>query len=397
MQQLNFKKIPDEPGVYFFWNGSTVTYVGKATSLRSRIRSYFNRDLVAKRGPLVAQVVKDSTRLTWEPSDSVLEALLTEARYIKKLKPFGNSMAKDDRSFNYVVITKEEFPRLRVLRGRELDAKVAPAMRKSVYGPFTQGASLKEALKIIRKIFPYFDEHSRQENVRHFYQSIGVYPTSGKKEYQQTIRSIQYLFEGKKRALVRALEREMQRAVRSEAYERAELLKRQMFALTHIQDIALLKDEFRTPDAPGFRIEGFDTAHLRGASPRAVMAVVVNGEPEKGEYRTFTIRTAREADDYQALREVLERRFKHPEWTYPKLIVIDGGHTHLRIAVTVLKRLGQDIEVVAVVKDERHRPREILGKRAIAEAHEASILLAHSEAHRFSIGRHRRAMRKKLH
>jgi excinuclease ABC subunit C len=282
------------------------------------------------------------------------------------------------------------------VRGRELDAKIGTDLRKQVYGPFTQGGALKEALKIIRKIFPFFDERSREIKTIRFNQSIGVYPDISESEYQKTIRNICLLFEGKKKALVQGLERDMKKAAKEERFEEANVARRQVFALTHIQDIALLKDEYRNPDAPGFRIEAYDTAHLGGAATRAVMTVVENGEPVKSEYRTFTIRSAKEADDYQALREVLERRFSHPEWSFPKLIVIDGGRTHLKVAGEVLARLKITIDLCAVVKDERHKPKEILGKRSSTEAHKASILLANSEAHRFSIGRHRRALRKRI-
>jgi excinuclease ABC subunit C len=392
--KVNFSKIPDAPGVYFFKRGSVVLYVGKATSLRSRVRSYFDGALLVKRGPVVDKAIYDATKVSWEVTDSVLEALLLEARHIRKLKPYGNSQSKDDKSFNYVVITKEELPRVLTVRGRELDAKIGVAMRKHVFGPFTQGGALKEALKIIRKIFPYFDERSTQKKTLRFNQSIGVYPEENKAQYQKTIRHIALLFEGKKKALLKSLEREMRVLARAERFEEAEVRKHQVFALTHIRDTALLKDEYRTPDAPGFRVEAYDTAHLGGSATRAVMTVVENGEPNKAEYRTFTIRTAKGADDYQALREVLERRFNHPEWAFPKLVVIDGGRAHLKVATEVLTRLKISTEVCAVVKDERHKPREILGKRSTVEAHKVAILLANSEAHRFSIGKHRRALRK---
>lgn len=394
--KVNFSEIPDEPGVYFFKRGNEALYVGKATSLKSRIRSYFDEQLLEKRGAVVDKAVTDATSISWEVTDSVLEALLTEARYIRKLKPYGNSQSKDDKSFNYVVITKERLPRVLVLRGRELDARIPAHERAHVYGPFTQGASLKEALKIIRRIFPYFDDKSHVEKTRRFYQSLGLYPGEDEAAYKKTIRNIHLLFSGKKKELLRTLEREMRAHAKAEQFEVAEVLKRQVFALTHLQETALLKDEYRAPESAGYRIEAYDTAHFGGAATRAVMTVVESGEPDPKEYRTFTIRTADASDDYQALREVLERRFSHPEWRFPQLVVIDGGVTHLKVARQVLVRLGIPAELVAVVKDERHRPKQILGKRTTAELHKRDILRANAEAHRFSIGRHRRALRKKL-
>ncbi len=187
----------------------------------------------------------------------------------------------------------------------------------------------------------------------------------------------------------------MMKAAKAEAFEEAENLKRQLFALRHIQDISLVKDELRTPTSTAFRVEGYDTAHIRGSEPRGVMSVIVDGEAVPPEYRTFTIRDAKPGDDYAALTEIITRRAKHPEWPYPKLVVIDGGKVHLNLAKKVLTKVGIDADVVSVVKDERHRPREILGGTALAVTHESSILLANSEAHRFSIAKHRNAFRKR--
>jgi excinuclease ABC subunit C len=395
---INPSDIPDEPGVYFFKRGSTVLYVGKATSLRSRVRSYFDGQLLEKRGAVVDKAVRDATRVTWEVTDSVLEALLFEARLIKKLQPYGNTSEKDDKSFNYVVITNEEFPRVLTVRGRELAARVAPQMRRHVFGPFTQGGALKEALNIIRHIFPYFDERSREAKTVAFNQSIGVYPTYDKQAYRRAVRNIVLLFEGKKQKLVTRLERQMRTASKDERFEEASEAKRQLFALTHIRDTSLLKDEHRAPHTTGYRIEAFDTAHLGGSAARGVMTVLEDGEPLKSDYRIFTLRSLdRGGDDYQALREIMTRRLAHPEWGTPKLMVIDGGHAHLKVARSVLSISDIDIDVVAVVKDERHRPREILGKKNIIAAHRPSILLANAEAHRFSITRHRTALRKQVH
>ena len=124
--------------------------------------------------------------------------------------------------------------------------------------------------------------------------------------------------------------------------------------------------------------------------------VIENGEPNKDEYRLFTIRTAKAGDDYAALDELITRRAKHREWPFPQLVVIDGGKAHLNRAKKTFLDAGIAAEVVSVVKDERHRPREILGSPKMVITHESAILLANAEAHRFSIGKHRKALRKKM-
>lgn len=403
-KHITFSEIPDTPGIYRFQKGKEILYVGKATSLRSRIKSYFVADISEIRSPLIGKVVADASQITWEETDSVLEALILEAKYIKELQPKGNTDSKDNKSWNYLVVTKETFPRFLIVRERELTSKFSPFLVAHLFGPFPHGTVLKEALKIIRKIFPFFDTPfsldgeltPQQKKTLRFNQSIGLYPADfDPVSYKKTVRNIVLLFEAKKTRLLETLEREMHRAAKAEAFEEAEVLKRQLFALRHIQDIRLVKEELRAPESVAFRIEAYDTAHIRGSSPRGVMAVVTDGEAIPQEYRLFTIRTASAGDDYAALKEIIERRAKHPEWPFPRLIVIDGGKTHLSLAKKAILASGMNADVVSVVKDEKHRPREILGLSALAVTHESSILLANSEAHRFAIQAHRKALRKR--
>ena len=123
-----FKKrmstLPDGPGVYFFLDArKKILYIGKATSLRSRVRSYFAADLHRSRGPLIVEMVKKAASIEWRATDSVLEALILEANLIKRHKPKHNTDLKDDKSWNYVVVTKEDFPRVLLVRGKELAQK----------------------------------------------------------------------------------------------------------------------------------------------------------------------------------------------------------------------------------------------------------------------------------
>jgi len=417
---IDFKKLPDAPGVYFFIGPTKeVLYVGKATSLRDRVKSYFAKDIAEIRSPLIKKIVRDAVSVEIEETDSVLEALILEAKLIKKYQPIGNTEQKDNKSWSYLVITNERFPRVVMARERELSAKFSSKTIKELFGPFPSVATLREVLKIIRKIFPFFDPpfplmgdvrrhplSAAQEKTMKFNQSIGLYPKElNEQEYKKTIRAIIDLFSARKATLVRRLEQNMHAAAKKHEFEKAGELKRKVFALRHIQDMTLIRDELKTPTTATFRIEAYDVAHLRGVSPRGVMTVVEDGEPKKSNYRLFTIRGPRKirhpmsdfaGDDYAGLEELLTRRAKHREWPYPNLIVIDGGRAHLNRAKKTLKDVGMNTEAVAVVKDERHRPREILGAQKTTIIHEAAILLANGEAHRFAISRHRRALRRRF-
>jgi len=413
------KRLPDAPGVYFFLDKTKkALYIGKATSLHARVRSYFAPDLGDARGPLVTHMVAEARSIDWRQTDSVLEALILEANLIKTYKPKANTDLKDDKSWNYVVVTKEDFPRILLVRGKEL-ALLHPLRRSRapvhlsgakdaakpgyIFGPFPHGLQLKEALKLVRKIFPYRDTCTPGIGKRCFNAQIGLCPgvCSGaitKTEYKKIVRRIVLLFQGKKKELLRGLKRDMKSAAKDERFEEAARLRRQVFALEHIQDVSLIKESYRSPSSTvgtirSERIEAYDAAHLGGSASVGVMTVVEGGEAQRGEYRKFKIRAAKGGDDPGALREILSRRLGHDEWPMPRLIVVDGAAAQVNAAEAVFKQYGVCIPVVGVVKDEKHRPRNILGDRALVSGREREILLANAEAHRFAISYHRKRRR----
>ena len=397
------KKLPDEPGVYFFLGKrKQVLYIGKTASLRDRVRSYFVKDIAEIRSPLIAKIVAEAKSIDFRKTDSVLEALILEANLIHNYKPKGNTDSKDDKSWNYVVITKEDFPRVLLVRGKELAKGFAKPAH--TFGPFPHGSQLKEALRIIRKIFPYRDKCEPSSGRPCFNRQIGLCPgvCSGeinKTDYRKIIRRIVLLFSGKKSELVRSLKRDMKAAAKNETFEEAAALRRQLFALQHIQDISLIKEELKSPSTSlgairSARIEAYDIAHLAGSAAVGVMTVVEEGEAKRSDYRKFRIRSAKGGDDAGALREVLSRRLGHDEWPMPKLVVVDGSTAQMNAAKKALEQYGFGIPVVGVVKDEKHRPREIKGEKNLTPALQRDILLANAEAHRYAIQYHRKRSRR---
>lgn len=398
-EALAKKKIPDRPGVYFFLGKrKEILYIGKATSLRNRIRSYFAPDIKAKRSGIIERMVLEAKSIEWTVTDSVLEALILETNLIRTHKPEFNTRSKDDKSYNHLVITNEEFPRVLVVRGKDLTETFTEKEIKHHFGPFPSGQLLREALKIVRRLFKYYDterpigsERSKMARGKiDFNRQIGLYPdVQSKQEYLKTIRHIRLFFEGKKGQVIKELTREMMACAKQEEFEDAERLKHQIFSLQHIQDIALIKDDLRPyRDDRSFRIEAYDIAHLGGSDMVGVMTVIEGGEAKKADYRKFKVGSVQKANDTAALKEVLERRLGHPEWPYPQLIVVDGSTAQKNAAELVLRRLGFVIPVVAVVKDERHRPTRLLAPTRIREEHENGILLANAEAHRFAVAFH---------
>ena len=397
-------KLPDKSGVYFFLKNREIIYIGKATSLRDRVKSYLGKDLIETRGPILVDMISRADKIKWQTTDSVLEALILEAELIKKHQPKYNTKEKSDKSFNYVCITKphlrhgvngDGLPKVILVRGKNLE----PKLYKKVFGPYPNGMQLREALKIVRKIFPFLDDKSK--NYLEFYRQINLVPDlDDRKLYIQNIRNIILFFSGKKQQILKNLKKEMKEYAKRREFEKAGEIKRQIFALQHINDVALIRNSPISPppaspyvgggaESGGGRIEAYDIAHMGGKNMVGVMVVVEDGEVEKSEYKKFKIRTQDNANDTGALKEVLERRFAHTEWTYPDLIVVDGSVAQINVVKKILANSKLNIPIVSVVKDEHHKARAIMGDKAFGLKYKKEILLANSEAHRFAIAYHK--------
>ncbi len=278
---------------------------------------------------------------------------------------------------------------------------------KYSFGPFTNSGQLKEAIKIVRRMFPFRDKCVPLQKRPCFNRQIGLClgvctGEINKVDYAKQIKNIILFFEGNKKKLVKNLEREMKEFSRKREFEKAAKVKRQIFALYHIQDIALIKNQVsKVPFDTSFRIESYDVAHLSGTNVVGVMTVVEDGEIKKSDYRKFKIKENPGVNDTQALSEILTRRLAHSEWPIPNLIVVDGGIAQKRAAEKLVHENNKKIPVVSVVKDERHRPKEILGDAKyeargmkMAQKYEREILLANAEAHRFAVSFHKHLRRK---
>jgi excinuclease UvrABC nuclease subunit len=344
-------------------------------------------------------MLKAAATVKFHQTDSVLEALILEANLIKKHQPPYNTREKDNKSFNYLIITREDFPRVLVVRGRDLFDRWGDKKIKFLFGPFPSGGALKEGMKIIRKIFPFRDTCDPKSTKPCFNRQIGLCPgvCSGEvssKEYGRLIRNIQLLLNGKKGKLVAQLEREMKKLATDEEFERAADVRRQIFALLHIRETALLGDDYKVSRGGDVvRVEGFDVAHISETARVGVLVVIENGEAKKSAYRKFNIRTKKKGD-VAALEEILRRRFSHAKWQLPHVIVIDGGTAQKNAALRVMAEFGFKIPLVHVIKNARHTAGKIVGNDALVKKIERDILRANTEAHRFAISFHRQQRRK---
>jgi len=144
------RQLPSTPGVYLMKDaGGRVLYVGKAQSLRSRVRSYWQKDSPSADHHLIRSVIDRVAEVEYTITDSVSEALLLEANLIKRYRPRFNVRLKDDKSYPYIKVTNgDDFPRIE--RTRKL-----PQDGSRYFGPYASASSVDETLKLLRKIFPF--------------------------------------------------------------------------------------------------------------------------------------------------------------------------------------------------------------------------------------------------
>ena len=164
-------------------------------------------------------------------------------------------------------------------------------------------------------------------------------------------------------------------ALFAKEFEKAGEIKKRLFSLEHINDVALIKGDYLV-SVQNFRIEAYDIAHMFGSNMVGVMTVIENGQLAKNEYKKFIIRTQTSSNDTGALEEVLSRRLRHVEWGLPSLIVMDGSIAQINVAKTVLNRYQYKIPVVSVIKDDKHKAKAIIGDQSIIKKYKKDIIFA---------------------
>ncbi len=383
--QVQINKLPENPGIYIFKNKKgDIIYIGKAANIKRRVKSYFLNNVKGK----LLLIKKETREIEIEETKTTIEALIREAELIKRERPKYNIKEKDDKSFLYLVITDDFYPRVILERGRNLEKKKV----RSIFGPFVFSSEIRSALQIIRKIFP-FSTHTKKEIERKkpcFFNQINLCPgtCAGKidrRRYLKDIKNIEMFFQGKKREVIKNLEKEMKKESDKTNYERAGELKRKIGLLNHIQDIIIAK---KPPEQKKLRVEGYDVSNISGKDAVGSMVVMTGGEMQKEEYRLFKIKTVLGPDDAAMIREVIRRRFKN-NWQIPDLILVDGGKGQVSAVKDSLNEHGISIPVVGIAKGKKRRKKEFIGKIPFG-IREENLVRLQEEAHRFAINYHKK-------
>jgi len=428
---INPKKIsslPQKTGVYIFKKGKDILYIGKSTNIRKRVKNHFKSSALKDN-----LFVKNVSKIGWMTTDSEIESLIKEFQLIKKHQPQYNVVWKDDKNYFFVSITNEEFPRIFITH--------QPESTSTIIGPFVDGKALKQTLNVLRKIFPFrtckkipphpclWHHLARCPAPCLLNQKLIVQLPKIKKsindESQKNAKYIKEILQGKKKQVLNNLKKEMKRFSKNQEFEKAAKIRDQITYLNRVlshskiyqsdylqyelikpwhnyhpwektnkilKEILKIKKRIK-------RIEAYDISNIQGKTATGSMIVFISGKPIKNLYRQFKIKMENKPNDTAMIKEILTRRLKHPEWTFPDVILIDGGKAQLNAGLKIIKSrnhpaLVKRIKVTALAKKENklyieNRKKPLFLKNLPQEISNL-ILYLRDEAHRFAISYHRR-------
>ncbi|HLB56399.1 MAG TPA: excinuclease ABC subunit UvrC [Coxiellaceae bacterium] len=436
--------VPSTSGVYRFLDShKKIIYVGKARNLKKRIASYFRTNLSDKK---TAAMMQHVSHLEFAITADEDQALLLECHLIKELHPKYNILMRDDKSYPYLLLSADEFPRLDYYRGKKsADGKKTKKEKGRYFGPYPSAGSVRDNLAIIQKLFQlrscnniFFNNRSRpclQYQINRCTAPCVKYVT--KENYGKQVENATLFLEGKNKEMLRAIKLQMETASKNQDYETAAHLRDVLFRLKKLQvsrqvasvaasrewiSIPIVAEKFSSTteknpltilqnalNLPNLleRIECFDISHTMGESTKASCVVFGADGAIKNSYRQFNIDNITKGDDYAAMRQVLTRRYtrlKTENKSLPDLIIIDGGKGQLRIAAEVLENL--QISGVILLGVAKGVTRKAGVEKLIVWGRDKNISLStddparlfiqriRDEAHRFAITAHRKARSK---
>jgi len=367
--EAKLKDLPREPGVYFHKNkNEEIIYVGKAAVLRNRVRQYFQAS--RNRDPKTEALVEEIYDTDWMVVESELEALFLEAEMIRRYMPRYNILLRDDKAMSYIRIDYDsDYPTVGTTR-RPLDDGAR------YYGPYFSTYGVRQALKLLRRIFPFATRQIPGQKRATLHYHLGLDPglEEGKtslEDYRANLRKLIAVIEGRRTTILKEIEKDMKRAAKAQDFETATKLRNQVSALQNLGKQVIFSDkEFLDISKDhalnelvdllqlaGFpkRIEGYDISHMQGTNVVASMVVFTNGVSDKGEYRKFKTRKEHNNDFYN-MHETIGRRLSEKNikaWGTPSLILIDGGKGQLDAAIQARDAAGQShIPFVGIAKRE---------------------------------------------
>ena len=397
--------LPDSAGVYLMKDdGGEVIYVGKAKSLKKRVSTYFRSgSRLSSRIRVLVSKVRDIDHI---PTSTEAEALIYENSLIKQHAPRYNVALRDDKSYPMLKLTVDEkFPRLIMTRIKRDDGAI-------YYGPYISAGLLREALAMMRRIFPLRTCSKLGKELClsfHIGQCLGpCVDKAGEASYGSLVDEVRLFLDGKRDELIELISRKMKEASARQDFEEAAVLKRRIEALSSLKMGRVLYNPKGEAEEIGSLlglasmpsvIEAFDISDIMGSLAVGSMVCFASGKPKRALYKRFRIKTVGSMDDYAMMREIVRRRYSRvlrEGSRLPDLILIDGGKGHLQAALDELGRLNLKVPVIAIAKEEERIYAEGRDPITLPKDSKALHLIQRirDEAHRFAISYHKLLARK---
>ncbi len=408
--------LPKTAGVYLFYAGSEILYIGKAVNIRDRVKNHFQQPVFKDK-----LFLPKITRIEARETGSEIDALLLEANLIKQHLPKFNVLWRDDKNYFYVAISKndQKVPYVHLTHQKnEFNAEYI--------GPFIEGAPLKKIVKYLRRVFPHYTT-AKHPKTACTWCHLGLCPGANPdlEKYKQDIKKLALVLQGKRTSALRELKKEMETLARANQFEEASKVRDRMFALerimehTHVMGSEQMANsqwpetqkklqQILNITTPISKIECYDISNIQGKFAVGSMVVFVDALPDRSQYKKFRIRRENEPNDIAMLREVFTRRLKHPEWGYPQIMLIDGGIAQLNAAIraknategTKATEAAKDIKVISIAKGRQEL--FIEGEKMPIPLknlpQEIYNLVKHldDEAHRFAVAYHTKVRKRSM-
>lgn len=350
--------LPNKPGVYIFRDKKqTVIYVGKAVSLRNRVRSYFQPG--SQHGPKTKALVERIADLEYIVTDSEVEALILECNLIKEHRPKYNVLLKDDKSYPYIKVTlQEDYPRVLTTRRLVKDGS-------RYFGPYTQVGAMNETLKLIKKLFPFRTCTNRQFASRtrpclnyHIKRCQGPCTKNvSKEQYQQTIKEVVMFLEGRQDDLLKRLEQRMHQAAENLDFERAAELRDQLRAVAKVM-------ERQKVVSAGLEDQDI-VAMARGQDEALVMVFFVRGGKLIGREHSL-LKNTDELSRGEVMAAFLKQYYSKVEFVPQQVLLSEDiqGEAEV-IAQWLSQRRGSKVVVRTPKRGEKAKLVEMVSKNAL--------------------------------
>jgi excinuclease ABC subunit C len=361
--QEKLEQVPDRPGVYLYKDAKgQIVYVGKAASLRGRVRSYFqdSRARDPKTDALVGQIRDLDVIIT----ANELEALILESNLVKKHRPRYNIILRDDKHYPFLKLTTSEpFPRLVVARRVQQDGD-------AYFGPFYPATAMRETLRLVRQLFPLrtcrikIDGALPRPCIQYFIHRCNA-PCTGaetREGYARTVAEVQRFLEGKDDDLVKELTRQMEAAAAETRFEQAAVLRDRIQALNTVRERQkIISTEETDQDIIGLVRQGGDAC---------VQLFFVRKGRLLGRESFFFDRVISESDG-EVLSAFVRQFYARSVVPAPELLVSTEVAESSLILEWLRQRRGGRVELMA---PQRGRRRELV---AMAEENAALALQSH--------------------